>query len=401
MGLFDDIGQGVEDLWGSLTGATAREAQQAEQAAQAQKIAAMQTAAGVYGDYRQQQQQARMNALSNISTAYQPANNALATLYGGGTGQVPFAARPAGYRPITAGGAQGQSAYRPQPISPALTQRPISSYPDPTNPPGMTESIQRPTAAPIPPARPAQPLGVNPTQSQLTAAAGGSAPNRVQQPSSAQSVMAAALGASSGGGGMRTLAGPAPVNPSILGALSGSQSSVPARPIQTGAPSTPQGLPRSEVPILPGMNGAPSGSTGSVTGSGAMGLQPGAQISGSSPARPAVAPAPAVAQTGAAGVSFQPGQMLQNPFNSGPPGMSTLSRSMPSLMPPVLPQTTRAPLPVSTAITKEDILAAAEKAKRPPGTQYTAPLVTPKTAFDTIRRNGGVSTLTGANWPGS
>lgn len=99
-----DIGDGLESYWNNLTGKTAADAAKKEAEAQAAKIAEMKAAAGVYGDYRQQQQQARMNALSSISTAYQPANNALATMYGGGMGGGSnYNARPAGYAPITAG----------------------------------------------------------------------------------------------------------------------------------------------------------------------------------------------------------------------------------------------------------------------------------------------------------
>jgi len=150
------------------------------------------------------------------------------------------------------------------------------------------------------------------------------------------------------------------------------------------------------VPQLPGMGGAPSGSTGSVTGSGGMGLQPGAQISGSSPARPAAPPAPP--PNGAAGVSFQPGQMLMNPFNSGPPGVSTLSASNPNLAALFAPPPARPTPPPVTSLSREDIWKGLVEAKQPPGTKYTAPLVTPKTGLETIKRLGGVSTLTGANF---
>jgi hypothetical protein len=285
------IQDGLESLWNNLTGQTAANAAAAEQAAQAQKIAQMQQAAGVYGDYRQQQQQARMNALSNISTAYQPANNALATLYGGGTGQAPFAARPQGYKPITAGGAAGQSAYRPQPIAPALLQPgAISSAPDPRNPPGSTLPVMRPgdmptiSPAAAQPARPtAMPRQTSPAA--LTSAAGPSGNERLPS-GGAQAVMAAALGGRSGSA--RTLAGPAPqINASaIQGAGQAARAPAQAQPV-AARPVAPQPLPQSQVPQLPGMGGAPSGSMGSVTGSGAMGLQPGAQVSGASPtARP-------------------------------------------------------------------------------------------------------------------
>lgn len=42
----------------------------------------MELAARAYGAYRPELAQANMNALSNMSTAYQPANNAMATMYG-------------------------------------------------------------------------------------------------------------------------------------------------------------------------------------------------------------------------------------------------------------------------------------------------------------------------------
>lgn len=42
----------------------------------------LEQAARAYGAYRPELAQARMNALSNISTAYQPMNNAMSTMYG-------------------------------------------------------------------------------------------------------------------------------------------------------------------------------------------------------------------------------------------------------------------------------------------------------------------------------
>lgn len=387
MGLQD----GLESAWNNLTGQTAADAAAAERAAQAQKIAQMQQAAGVYGDYRQQAQQARMNALSNISTAYQPANNALATLYGGGTGQVPFAARPAGYAPITAGGANAQSAWRPMPIAPGAPQQVYPALQDARNPPGSTIPIARPTG-PLPmPTQSPQPA-VAPPPGAMAAA---QPPDRVQAPAGgAQGVMAGMLALNQGGASMRTLAGPAPnLASGVRGAIQGG-AATPNQPV-AARPTVPQGAPRSEVPPLPGMNGAPSGSTGSVNGGSAMGLQPGAQASGSAPpaARPPAAPQVA---TGAAGVSFQPGQMMSNPFNSGPPGGGVRTLSMPAAFP--VPAPARPAIIPATSISREDIWKGLTDAKQPPGVKNTAPLLTASTAMDTIRRLGGVNALKGANF---
>ncbi len=383
------IMDGLESAWNNLTGQTAADAAAAERQAQAQKIAMMQQAAGVYGDYRQQAQQARMNALSNISTAYQPANNALATLYGGGTGQVPFAARPANYAPITAGGGPGQSAYRPQPIPAGAAQGVMPALADARNPPGSTIPISRPTAQLPMPARP-------PAAPPAPALAAAQPPDRVKMPAGgAQAVMAGALAAAKGGS-TRTLAGPAPnLSGGIQGALQGAKAPTQTQPV-AARPAAPQGVPRSEVPILPGMNGAPSGSTGSVTGSGAMGLQPGAQASGGAAQAPAARPpAPPQVATGAAGVSFQPGQMMMNPFNSGPPGIPMQTLSMPA---PVAPPPARPTITPLTSINREDLWKGLTQAKQPPGEKYTAPLLTATTATEQLRRLGGLSTLKGANF---
>lgn len=47
------------------------------------QLAALQNAALAFQQYRPEAMQGRLNALSNISTAYQPANNLLQTMYGG------------------------------------------------------------------------------------------------------------------------------------------------------------------------------------------------------------------------------------------------------------------------------------------------------------------------------
>jgi hypothetical protein len=44
----------------------------------------LELATQAYGAMRPEMAQARMNALSNLSTAYQPMNNAMATMYGAG-----------------------------------------------------------------------------------------------------------------------------------------------------------------------------------------------------------------------------------------------------------------------------------------------------------------------------
>jgi hypothetical protein len=143
-----DIGSGISDYLKNLTGANTKEAQEAERKAAEAKAAQMTAAAGVYGDYRQQQQQARMNALASISTAYQPANNALATMYGGGMGGGSnYNARPAGYAPITAGmsgAAAPQQTFTAQNASTAPALRDLlGSAKSPTiDPRGNTASAQ-------------------------------------------------------------------------------------------------------------------------------------------------------------------------------------------------------------------------------------------------------------------
>jgi hypothetical protein len=55
-----------------------------ESAGQEAQMAALREAQGNIQAYRPEAMQARLNALSNMSTAYQGANNALETMYGGG-----------------------------------------------------------------------------------------------------------------------------------------------------------------------------------------------------------------------------------------------------------------------------------------------------------------------------
>lgn len=47
------------------------------------QLESLRNAAMAFQQYRPEAMQARLNALSNISTAYQPANNLLETMYGG------------------------------------------------------------------------------------------------------------------------------------------------------------------------------------------------------------------------------------------------------------------------------------------------------------------------------
>lgn len=332
-----DIVGWIQGLGNSLSGADTREAMAYERAAQAQKLAAMQQAAQVYGQYRPQAQQARINALSNISTAYQPANNALATLYGGGTGQVPYAPRPAGYRPITAGGAPSTaSPYMPAPTG-AAARAVLDNGNSMRNPPGITERTVTPSQGlsevarfapqvasrlPSSPARPTTPPSAS--------------TERAQTPSQAMSFITPELMRSSAGVAPRTtMALNRPASSFNLAAAGeAARSARPNPTMPTTLPSAPQGLPQSRVPPLAGMGGAPSGSTGVVGGvspgvAAATGLKPGPQIS----AQPASTAAPMVAPTGttgAAGVSFQPTQMLNNPFGGGSLSIPTMA-AMPSL----------------------------------------------------------------------
>lgn len=300
-----DIAGMLESFGKSVSGQTAAEALAYERQAQAEKIRQMQQAAVIYGDYRRQQQGARMNALSNISTAYQPANNALATLYGGGTGQAPYAARPQGYAPIGAGGAPGQNAYRPTASTlyyPALQ--------DARNPPGSTMPAGPPPMPPTPQLAPA--AGSAP-------AARPSGVRNMGNESSARPTLTASQLARAGEvygqqPAMRTMAMNQPSQSALGAGLFGAGNAAQnAAPAPTTRPGEGASLPRSEVPMI-GQPGGRPGVIGSVNGvspgqAAALGLDPGPQASGSS-----MAPRPAA--TGASGVSFQPTQIFNNPLAS-------------------------------------------------------------------------------------
>src|SRR5688572_10925534 len=101
-----------------------------ESAGQEAQMAALREAQGNIQAYRPEAMQARLNALSNMSTAYQGANNALETMYGGGSkmGPVDLGAKFRGGKPekfmghdlpeqsagAAIGAIGGQSPQRPQ-----------------------------------------------------------------------------------------------------------------------------------------------------------------------------------------------------------------------------------------------------------------------------------------------
>ena len=373
-----DILEGLENFWNSITGTTGKEAAEKERQAQEAKIAQMRQAAQVYAGYRPQAQQARMNALSNISTAYQPANNALATMYGGTAQNSAYQARPEGYKPITAGGAQAQQSYRPLPqVQPGQIQAT-----DPRNPPGSTIPITRPSAqpqAPLTSARPQpepapKPVAAPPPPSALAAAKAPANNIPIARPSQGQIAKVIALAQKPSSGATRTLSGSSPkplsLSPSITaGAIrsSGATTRPGGDTLPSGGPSVPQGLPRSETPIVGGLPGYtdPTGAIGS-TGSGnnpALGLAPGPRATGSNP------------NVGPNGVSFQPGQMLMNPFGGGQIPANLLS--MPMTIPPGSPLATGTTRPggLRPVPPAEQVKAALQSgtAENPTG-KYTTPM---------------------------
>lgn len=121
--IISDIGQGVQGAWDDLTGKTAADqlakAQEYEQRMEAEKLASMRQASGDYERYRPDLVQSRHQALSNMMSAYQGPANALATMYGGGSGQQLFAPPPPGYAPVTRPpGSGGGPNYMPVPNVP-------------------------------------------------------------------------------------------------------------------------------------------------------------------------------------------------------------------------------------------------------------------------------------------
>lgn len=98
---------------GALFGGGGQEAQ----------AAALKAATDAYGNYRPEAMQARLNLLSNASTAYQGMNNALQTMYGGRQQNSPYAQ----FRPQHQ---QSQSPFLPK--EPVTQQQPQSAaiYPD-------------------------------------------------------------------------------------------------------------------------------------------------------------------------------------------------------------------------------------------------------------------------------
>lgn len=82
MSFMNDAGNWLDEQASALTGASEARAKKAEQAALAKKLQSMMQAGNVLGQYRPEMMNARMNALRNRMSAYQGANNALATMYG-------------------------------------------------------------------------------------------------------------------------------------------------------------------------------------------------------------------------------------------------------------------------------------------------------------------------------
>lgn len=346
-----DFGAALENFMKSASGQTAAEAMAYERAMQGQKVQQMNQAANTYSSYRPQQQAARMNALSNISTAYQPANNALATLYGGGTGQVPYAARPQGYQPITRGGSGGQQAYRP--ALPEAANNPWPALQDARNPPGSTV----PARPPMPPASTLAPAaGPRPVASSVNPAVKGPSTVSAARPtlSASQLSRAAEVYKPSATKALaNTTAAPKSVASLGSGLLSGGSAAKGPSTVSSARPALPAANPQSPVPMLPGMGGAPSGAIQGVGGSGAnMGLQPG----------PSLAPTGMPAQVspgggqGPSGVSFQPTQIFNNPFQLPggfmPGTMPSFSPQLLTELPPTVwaPQVGGEPLPVATQI---------------------------------------------------
>jgi hypothetical protein len=105
-------------------------------AAQEANQQAMNAAAGSYAAYRPDQQEAYLQAMTNQSTAYNPANTALGQLYGGGAGEAAFAPPPPGYAPVTRVPGSQRAPYQP-----TQQQARGALYNDPSlrNPPGLME----------------------------------------------------------------------------------------------------------------------------------------------------------------------------------------------------------------------------------------------------------------------